>query len=300
MTFLDFLEKRSKSFILICGFTLILLLGVVDYYTGFEVSFAVFYLPPVALVAWFASKRVAVITSIASAATWQAANQLAGEHFSHPLIPLWNAATRLGFFLVVALLLARLKQSLTRESDLARTDFLTGAANPRAFYELAQMEISRVRRYGHAFSVAYLDADNFKAVNDRLGHHVGSQLLVRVVDVVQQNLRATDVVARIGGDEFAILLPETGAEQAMAVVQKLRERLSAEMRGADWPVTFSVGLLTCADPPHTVDEMIKIADGLMYEVKQAGKDAVRHEVLRARLVTEPASERVIVERIDAL
>ncbi|MFN2455772.1 MAG: GGDEF domain-containing protein [Pyrinomonadaceae bacterium] len=296
MTFLNFLEKRSKSFILICGFALILFLGVIDYFTGFELSFSVFYLSPVALVTWYGSKRAAVITSVASAATWEVANQLAGEHFSHPFIPFWNATTRLGFFLVVALLLAKLKESNSRESDLARTDFLTGAANQRAFYELAQIEINRARRYGDPFSVAYFDADNFKAVNDRLGHHIGSQLLVRVVEVLKQNLRATDVVARIGGDEFAILLPETGAEQAKAVLQKLRERLSAGMRASGWPVTFSVGLLTCADPPHTVDEMIKVADGLMYEVKEGGKDAIRHEVLRARLMTEPASEGVGVEK----
>jgi diguanylate cyclase (GGDEF)-like protein len=298
LTFLKFLEQRSNSFILLCSFELILLLGVTDYFTGFEISFAVFYLPPVALVAWYGSKRSAVIISIASAATWQAANQLAGEHFSHPLIPYWNATTRLGFFLVVTLLLSKLKESVGRESDLARTDFLTGAANPRAFYEFAQMEISRARRYGHPFSVAYLDADNFKEVNDRLGHHVGSQLLARVVKVVKQNLRATDVVARIGGDEFAILLPETEAEQARAVMRKLRERLSAEMRESGWPVTFSVGLLTCADPPHSVDEMIKIADGLMYEVKESGKDSIRHEILRARLVTEPLSEDVSANKIE--
>lgn len=299
MWLVDFIEKPSQPFIQICGITLILLLGVVDYLTGFELSFAVFYLTPVALVAWCASKRVAIIISIASAATWQAANGLAGEHFSHPLIPLWNAVTLLGSFLVVALLLTKLKDSFARETALARTDFLTGAANARAFYELAQAEISRARRYGHQFSVAYVDADNFKAVNDRLGHHVGSRLLVRFVEVVKQSLRATDVVARIGGDEFAILLPETGAAQARAVVQKLRERLADEMRGGGWPVTFSVGLLTCAEPPHTVDELIKVADGLMYEVKEGGKDSVRHDVLSSRLVTEPVPEQVAVEGIDA-
>jgi len=287
--FLEFLEKRGKSFILICGLVLIMLLGVLDYFTGFEFSFAVFYLLPVALVAWFGSKRAAVVTSIFSAATWQAANQLAGEYFSSLVVPLWNTATRLGFFLVVALLLVRLKESLAHETDLARTDFLTGAANPRAFYELAEMEINRARRYGHTFTLAYFDADNFKTVNDQLGHHVGSQLLVRVVEIMKQNLRVTDLIARIGGDEFAILMPETGAEQARMVVQKLCEKLSAEMRESGWLVTFSVGVLTCTDPPQTVDEMIKIADGLMYEVKKDSKDAIRYEILKARLVTEPVS-----------
>jgi len=151
------------------------------------------------------------------------------------------------------------------------------------------MEINKARRYGHTFTLAYFDADNFKTVNDQLGHHVGSQLLVRVVEIMKQNLRVTDLIARIGGDEFAILLPETGAEQARMVVQKLCEKLSAEMRESGWLVTFSVGVLTCTDPPQTVDEMIKIADGLMYEVKKDSKDAIRYEILKARLVTEPVS-----------
>ncbi len=287
MTLLGFLERRGKTFVVLCGLTLVAVLGLLDFLTGFELSFAVFYLMPVALVAWLAGKRAGVVLSVASAVTWQAANQLAGEQFSSPLIPLWNAATRLGFFVVVTLLLARLKESFARESDLARTDFLTGAANARAFYEAAQAEINRARRNGHAFSVAYFDADNFKAVNDRLGHNVGSRLLLRVVEAVKQSLRVTDTVARVGGDEFAVLLPETGAEQARAVVCKLLRKVSAEMSAGGWPVTFSVGLLTCADPPHTVDEMIRIADGLMYEVKRGGKNGVRHEVLKAQLVTEP-------------
>lgn len=296
MILLELLEERGRPFIFFCGVVLIGGLAAIDYVTGFELSFAFFYLLPVGLVAWLAGRRAGIIISLASAVTWQAVNHLAGERFSSPLIPLWNTSTRMGFFLVVTLLLARLRDSLARERDLARTDFLTGAANTRAFYELSQMEINRARRYGHAFSVAYFDADNFKAVNDRMGHHAGSQLLVRVVEVFKQSLRATDAVARVGGDEFAILLPETGAAQAGVAVQKLLQKVSAEMRSVGWPVTFSVGLLTCTDPPHTVDEMIKLADDLMYEVKRGGKDGIRHEILKARLVTEPAAKKVGFEK----
>lgn len=284
---LPLIEGLSQSVVLALVMVLMLLLGIVDFLTGFEISFAVFYVVPVALVAWFASQRAAFLTSIASAAIWQGANSLAGEQFAAVWIPLWNASTRLGFFLVIAFLIVRLRRSLAHERELARTDFLTGAANPRAFYEVAEMEINRARRYGRPFSIAYFDADNFKQVNDRLGHHVGSQLLVRAVDIMKQNSRTTDVVARIGGDEFAVLLPETGVQAARVALAKLRDKLLHEMRANNWSVTFSVGLLTCADPPRTVDEVIKIADGLMYRAKQTGKDAIVHEVLTAKLVSEP-------------
>jgi diguanylate cyclase (GGDEF)-like protein len=284
---LAYLATRSQTFVVGVAVVLVLLLGTLDFLTGFEVSFAVFYVAPVALVAWYASTKAVLLMSIASAVTWQAANSLAGEQLSAVWIPIWNASTRLGFFLVIALLLAKLKESLAHERDLARTDFLTGAANPRAFYELGQLEINRARRYGRPFSIAYFDADNFKFVNDRLGHHIGSQLLVRAVEVMRQNSRTTDVVARIGGDEFAMLLPETGVEPARIALTKLRDKLLDEMRANDWPVTFSVGLLTCTDPPHTVDELIRIVDGLMYQAKQRGKNALVHEVLRAHLIKEP-------------
>lgn len=286
---LSYLGRRSQRFVIGVALGLVVLLGVLDFLTGFEISFAVFYVAPVALVAWYTSRRAALLTSVASAAAWQAANSLAGEQFTHNWIPVWNAGTRLGFFVVIAVLVEKLRESLLQERELARTDFLTGAANPRSFYELAEMEIHRSRRYNRHFSIAYFDADNFKQVNDRLGHHTGSELLTKVVAVIKKNTRTTDVVARIGGDEFAVLFPETGVDAAQVAARKVREALLAEMAAHEWPVTFSVGLLTCADPPRTVDDMIKVADGLMYDAKQRGKDMIVHEVLKARLVREPVT-----------
>ena len=280
------LGRRSAPWTVAAGLLLISLLGVIDYLTGYEFSFAVFYLLPVALVAWFAGRRLGLLIATISAATWQYANLLAGESFSSLVVPYWNAATRLGFFVVVVLLLARLRETLLRQTELARTDFLTRALNQRAFYDSAEIEIERARRYRRSFSLAYLDADNFKAVNDRFGHHVGSQLLVRVVEVMKQNLRSTDVVARLGGDEFAVLLPETDAGEAQELVEKLRQKLHQEMMASGWPVTFSIGALTCQNPPESVDEMLKIVDGLMYEAKKDGKDTLRHIVLDKRSPSE--------------
>ena len=255
----------------------IAILGFINYSLGYEISFSVFYLIPVAVSAWFAEKNVALVVSFISATTWIAANHYAGEHFSHPLIPIWNAGTRLGFFLVVTVLLTKLHKSFQHETRLARTDFLTGAANPRAFYELGQMEVNRARRFDRSFSIMYLDADNFKQINDTLGHNAGSDLLVRVVEIIKKNLRSTDTVARLGGDEFAILLTETNQEQSRVVTAKIREKMLAEMQKEKWSVTFSIGVLTCIRPPKTIDEVIKIVDALMYDVKNNGKNSVKFE-----------------------
>jgi diguanylate cyclase (GGDEF)-like protein len=262
-------------------------LALIDYFTGFEISFSFFYLIPVAMIAWFTDKKFALLTAIVSAITWQLVNQGAGEQLSNQLIPIWNTLTRLGFFVVVAMLLLKLKTLLNHESNLARTDYLTGAANPRFFYEVTQTEIDRTKRYKRNLTICYFDADNFKKINDTLGHHVGSELLIKVVQVIKNNLRSTDLIGRLGGDEFAILLPETNQEQSRIVISKIRKKLQAEMDKENWNVTFSMGVLTCAAIPKTVDEIIKIADSLMYEVKKKGKNSVKFQELNEETPSLP-------------
>lgn len=275
MKLLNKLENFSSTSIVLLAIAQIILLGIIDFYTGFELSFSVFYLVPVGLTAWYSEKKAALFISILSAITWQFSNELAGQTFHHFLIPFWNASTRLGFFVIVTILLTKLKESYLYQRNLAQTDFLTGAANPRAFYKALQMEVLRSRRYHRTFTLCYLDADNFKMINDTLGHNVGSDLLVRVVEITKDTLRATDIIARLGGDEFAVLLPETDKKDAQTVVKKLRAGLLSEMESNNWAVTFSIGVMTYTESPENVDEVIKLADNLMYEVKRNGKNSIK-------------------------
>jgi diguanylate cyclase (GGDEF)-like protein len=183
----------------------------------------------------------------------------------------------LGFFLVVSYILSALKSSLEQQKLTARTDHLTGIPNRRCFYDLAALEMNISRRYQHPFTVIYIDIDNFKTVNDTLGHSAGDSLLRLVSATIRDNIRTADIVARLGGDEFALLLPESGSEAAQAAIRKVRKSLEDVVQ-SNWPVTFSIGMVTYLKPPPTVDEMIKRADDLMYSVKDKGKDMVRHEI----------------------
>ncbi len=247
-----------------------------DYLTGYDPALGFFYLLPVGFVAWFVGERAGIVISCIGAVAWHVANLHDGAVSSSSIVLYWNSATRLGFFLVVALLLSKLKNALQRESALSRTDFLTGALNSRAFSEVGMAEILRARRHGRPFTVVYIDLDNFKTVNDTLGHSVGNTLLRHVVDTLKSTVRATDLIARLGGDEFVVLLPETGGESAKVLVSKLREQLLDAMQNQGWPVTFSVGVLTCVSLPTNVDELIRAADVLMYEAKKTGKNAIRY------------------------
>jgi diguanylate cyclase (GGDEF)-like protein len=280
----SFLDRRSKPFIITIALLLVLLLGVMDYLNGPDVSLLIFYVVPVFIAAWYAGRRAGFLTCAASGLSWFVVAHATAEHFSNPLIAYWNACVHLGSTLILAHLVASFRRSLMQERELARTDYLTGAFNGRSFTEAAEAEINRARRHTHPFSVAFMDVDDFKLVNDRLGHSAGDRLLRLIADTVRHNVRAIDVVARLGGDEFAVLMPETDERAAQVVIRRVRRQLREAARRQDWPVTFSAGLVTWLSPPAGVDEMLRTADELMYSAKRRGKNTIQHVV-----ANEPAN-----------
>jgi len=278
MNIVAYLEKQGKLFWVITGIILIVAIGLVDLLTGYEIVFSLCYLFSVFLVTWFAGMRLGLVTSIASALVWLDADIASGHNYSHPAIYYWNSIIRFGFYMIVTLLLSALKEAHEHEKELARIDSLTGAVNARFFSELVQLEIERSKRYRHPFTLAYVDVDDFKAVNDRFGHSVGDQVLYSIVKHSRENMRKSDVIARLGGDEFAFLLPETEQSGAQVTISKIQTGLLDEMNRCGWPVTFSIGVLTCINMAQTSDELVNQADELMYSVKNTGKNGIRYSV----------------------
>ncbi len=167
-------------------------------------------------------------------------------------------------------------QAIDREQILSRTDSLTGIANRRVFYEMAEMEINKFRRYGHPFSVLLIDIDKFKNVNDSYGHQKGDSVLCVVANMIKESIRLTDIVARVGGDEFTVLLAEIGIESLATTVLRLQSKLVDTARVNGWPITFSIGVVTFNIVPKNVDEIMKEADVLMYTAKHAGKNNINY------------------------
>lgn len=272
-------DNRSPLFWTLVGTALTLVLGYVDYVTGYELSFALFYLIPVCLVAWYSGRQLGLVISMLGAVVWLTADVASGHTYANPLLHVWNMLIRLGFFVVVTLLLAALRAAHDAEQRFARTDFLTGLYNARNFHEIADAELGRARRYGGPISIAYLDVDNFKQVNDRFGHNTGDDVLSAVGKQLAATLRRSDVVARMGGDEFVMLLPQTNAEAAQLAIAKVHAALDAEMKLHGWPITFSIGVVSFTTPVESLSEVIRAADRLMYAVKAEGKGGVRHAAL---------------------
>jgi len=166
---------RKMAFPLSC--VIILVLGYFDYISGYEMSFSIFYLMPILLVAWFKSRPSAITVAFFSAAMWLWADLAAGRHYTHPLFPLWNAAMRFMVFSIVVFFAGGFKKELELQKKLSRIDALTELPNNRFFMEQAEIEIKRAGRFNRPFSLAYIDIDNFKKVNDSFGHNRGDDLL---------------------------------------------------------------------------------------------------------------------------
>ncbi len=257
----------------------VVLVALLDVGTNSRLSLSLFYLIPVAACAWWDGFAPGVLVSLAGSVAWLAVDCVE-DPAAPPAVQLWNVVVRLGTLALISSLVSRVHAGVRRERRLARTDPLTGAANGRTFYEAAQAEAGRASRTSEPLTLAYFDLDHFKSLNDRLGHAAGDEALRCVVATVQVHLRSSDLLARMGGDEFALLLPETGADGALAVLGRLQERFAQEMARRGWPVTLSVGAATFLRPPPDVDLMIRRVDALMYSAKRKGKARVEHALVR--------------------
>lgn len=271
---LMWLETRSQHVLILLAILLDVLLGLLDWITGTDFAFSIFYLLPVLLTVRCSGLYATVLMSFICAGTWLAADLGGGHAYSHPAFAYWTFVVRFAFFLIIGFSFQRLRCFVESLRELASTEPLTGAANSRAFYQMAQTEIERSVRYGRPFTTSYFDLDNFKVVNDTMGHNVGDDLLVLTVQLINQNIRPTDFLARLGGDEFVILFSETNLEAAQHAIYRIVVRFHSEMELKGLPVTLSVGLVTFLCPPVSVSEMIQMADKLMYEAKKGGKNRI--------------------------
>jgi diguanylate cyclase (GGDEF)-like protein len=256
---------------------LVALFGDLDYFTGIEINFSVFYLVPVIFSTWFLSRRAGVLISVLSTGVWAYLDILARIEYSSPVIALWNIVVRLAFFLVVMQLVHVMKEARRREAILAHTDSLTGTANGRSFSDRANLELALSRRNGSALTMAYVDLDHFKRINDTVGHTEGDRLLKVVAQALKERLRSTDLVARLGGDEFGVLLPNTDVSAAPAVLDSLLAAVSEAVDGS-WDVGCTIGAVTFTHAPESVDAMVRTADALMYRGKRAGRGRIEYGV----------------------
>ncbi|MEI6207482.1 MAG: GGDEF domain-containing protein [Desulfuromonadales bacterium] len=276
----DIFSSRSPATVSSFNVAVLLLLGWADVVTG-NYSLIIFYLIPVSLSAWFIGRRTGILFCFLAIVVRFAADEFSSSFsFSHSMLHYWNVSIEFVFLLIMSLLFSALKKNLDSEKTLASHDSLTGALNRRSFFDLAEYELNRSYRYDLPFTVAYIDLDNFKDVNDNLGHRTGDELLVAIVSSIRASTRSTDILARFGGDEFVILLPATSGEAAIVLLEKVRDNLNELVFRNNWPVTFSIGAATYSNSFQSIDEAVQKADEIMYSVKRSGKNRFLHREFR--------------------
>ncbi len=258
----------------------LVVIGYVDYLTGNQLMLSVFYLLPISLAALKIGTSMALLVAAISAGVESVVNILAAGYYgSSVVVHFWNTGILLLIYTYIAVLVSTLRKAHERERESARKDFLTGISNFQGFKELAEREIERSKRYGTVLSAVYIDCDNFKEINDTLGHDEGGRVLRAVAVTIRDHIRATDIAARMGGDEFAVLLTNMSHDVSVAFVEKMRNLLLQEMKRNNWNVTFSIGMASFSTPPLSVEEVLKKSDALMYCVKRESKNGIKHEIV---------------------
>lgn len=250
--------------------------AVLHGYAGQRFGIDLVYLLPVGLAAWRWGRGAGALWAVAATGIWLVVHP-SGSAGAAAVG--WSLAVHTLVFLAAALVLAALRDRSDTIRTLAGTDHLTGVQSPRAFQELVELERSRALRYDRPFTLAYLDIDGFRRVNKEWGHTAGDRILRLVASTIRDNIRSMDSVCRMGGDEFALLFPETGKAAADVALHKIQSRLVESMRERSLALGFTIGAVIFVGAPESVDDLIERAETLMYEAKGEGGSGLRAEVL---------------------
>jgi diguanylate cyclase (GGDEF)-like protein len=270
----ELLSKLSVERITAITLFCVAVIGIIDCLIGPGISLGILYLAPTGLATWYIGGKAGMAVAFLSAITGRATDLIAGVITIHPWLTAWNLFVHLGFMIIVVSLLIQQKSFLRIEQQLARTDSLTGIFNRGEFIDRLQYVFNIAKREHWSVTLAYIDVDDFKRINDEKGHAEGDKVLRLVATQFAASARHTDIVARVGGDEFAVALPNADRTAAEIFIQQLLSALSAALSEAT--VTCSTGCLTFLPPPPNAERALKETDLLMYQVKKHGKSNVTY------------------------
>ena len=232
---------------------------------------------PVLLASWYGGRKTGASIAALTALSLLLTNyNYSSEHFYISSSP-YDSIVVLIAYLFISTIVTNFRKVHGIEIIAADTDALTGLSSSRKFYTELENELNRSKRYGHMLSLAYIDVDNFKNINDALGHPVGDELLIQLSRTLQISLRTTDTIARIGGDEFVCLMPETEQIAAKSAIVNTEKKMNESMKKHNWDVSFSIGVVTFEKLPEDVTQAVKLADDLMYQVKRGKKNDIAYK-----------------------
>lgn len=274
MNVIDRLSRVGKAGTVVGTLLLTLAVGVVDVWTGSDVRLLSLYLLAVAWCGWRLGRRGVLFAVLVTLSTWGVSQQLSGVQHWSAGVWVFNLVSQSVALLSIGWLVAELSRRLEAERATARIDPLSGLRNRRALAQDSELALAICHRHAHPVALAFIDLDDFKQVNDRLGHEGGDTVIQACARALTASCRATDLPARLGGDEFVILMPETTAPQAQALMERVRLAFAQAVAGLPASAGMTVGVLAEAQATRTLDRLLAEADALMYEAKREGKGRV--------------------------
>lgn len=278
-------QRISTAAAQVLAFALALVITVADYLTDPYLAFATFYLIPVAIMAWYSTRARALAFSVLVTVAGIVARSMDPGAVTLVII-IANGLLRQVMFFFAVLLVEAERSARSHVAKLSTTDPLTGMLNRRAFTDLGRDHLLQAARRGAPVTLVYTDLDNLKDRNDAQGHEAGDRMLTGFADAMVATFRETDLVTRIGGDEFCCLLTDTDEAEAEAILTRFEAVVS--QIGPE-PTRASIGAVTTVPTTGTsLTELIHEADVLMYEAKLAGKGQRRTKTLPRR---EPPFDR---------
>lgn len=251
---------------------LVVLVATADAYAGRDIAFSFFYVAPILLATWAGGRHTGMLFATLAVVAYIGTDAVTHRR-SVSWITVWNFGVRGATLFTIALLASTLRSSLEKERERARIDDTTNIPNARTFRERLDLECARKARKNRPLTLAYMDLDGFKQINDTYGHSAGDEALRLMGTILTSTTRAVDMVGRMGGDEFAILLPDTDEKGTEAFLRRLRSIVDAEEPHFG-PVSFSLGVATFHHSQLTVDDALAAADRLMYVAKRSGTNRV--------------------------
>lgn len=227
--------------------------------------------------AWICPPRFTLISSLLAFVTWSWI-EIRDSDWSE-----WLPGHLVRLIVAIGLVacIVRLRKQLSAAQRLARVDSLTGLPNRQALIDAIEAELSRAKRFGRPFSLAILDCDGFKQINDAMGHLVGDDVLRRIADSLRNQTRRYDCAGRWGGDEFLIVLSELDQDGAHLVAERIRAAMRHDVEREHPSLTFSMGIITIRDPDQDWECYVRRADEAMYTAKRIGRDQTCFDIIEA-------------------
>jgi diguanylate cyclase (GGDEF)-like protein/putative nucleotidyltransferase with HDIG domain len=267
----ELIPERTYPWLVAAGSVLI---GALVYFRASPAAaHALFYVWVACYSFYFFSRGIAIAEVVLAAGTYA----IALDRLPHPptdALELWlmTVATLLVAGLLITTLRRRIDDVVRGLTSAARTDVLTGLLNRRGFEEAFQLELERAHRGDHTLSVLVGDLDNFKHINDRFGHYAGDLALQRTSDILERRQRKFDTVARLGGEEFALIVPDADDHDAYTLAERLRTSLRNAFESQEVPLTISFGIATFPAQGETYEALLAAADDALYAAKELGRD----------------------------